>query len=236
MRLPIYGMNHPITRLQFWFKDRGLTVLVLLLCFGMFVLEPLSDLGYITRGTSGLVTTMVVIVGLLAMPRTPLLNVTLMLLGGILIGVEWWRYTEPSARSIATHGAMSILFLLLLGGSIMLHVFAHGPVNAHRIQGAVAAYVIIAVIFAHAYAMIDAIVPDAFSINAAPAGESTIGSRALYFSLVTLTSLGYGDITPVHPVAQSLATFEALVGVLYPVLLIGRLVTLELRHTYKMRE
>ena len=49
-----------------------------------------------------------------------------------------------------------------------------------------------------------------------------------YFSFVTLTTVGYGDITPVHPVARMLAVGEALVGQLYPAILIGRLVSLQI--------
>lgn len=49
-----------------------------------------------------------------------------------------------------------------------------------------------------------------------------------YFSFVTLTTLGYGDITPVHPAARMLAVGEALVGQLYPAILLGRLVTLQI--------
>ena len=49
-----------------------------------------------------------------------------------------------------------------------------------------------------------------------------------YFSFVTLTTVGYGDITPVHPVARVLAVGEALVGQLYPAILIGRLVSLQI--------
>jgi voltage-gated potassium channel Kch len=49
-----------------------------------------------------------------------------------------------------------------------------------------------------------------------------------YYSFVTLTTVGYGDITPVHPVARSLAIAEALVGQLYPAILIARLVAMEI--------
>ena len=49
-----------------------------------------------------------------------------------------------------------------------------------------------------------------------------------YFSYVTLTTVGYGDITPVHPTARMLAIGEALVGQLYPAVLIGRLVSLQI--------
>jgi voltage-gated potassium channel Kch len=49
-----------------------------------------------------------------------------------------------------------------------------------------------------------------------------------YFSFVTLTTVGYGDILPVAPVARALATLEALVGQLYPAILIARLVSLQI--------
>ncbi len=49
-----------------------------------------------------------------------------------------------------------------------------------------------------------------------------------YFSIVTLTTLGYGDITAVHPVARSVVMMEALLGQLYPAILIARLVTLQM--------
>jgi hypothetical protein len=50
-----------------------------------------------------------------------------------------------------------------------------------------------------------------------------------YYSFVTLTTVGYGDITPVHPLARSLAVFEALTGQLYPAILLARLVSLEVQ-------
>ena len=50
----------------------------------------------------------------------------------------------------------------------------------------------------------------------------------MYFSYVTLTTVGYGDITPLYPVARTLAAAEALVGQLYPAILIGRLVSLQI--------
>ena len=65
-----------------------------------------------------------------------------------------------------------------------------------------------------------------------PAREDgpAVVAHALYFSFVTLTSTGYGDILPTHPVTRGLANLEALVGQLYPATLIARVVTLELAH------
>ena len=57
---------------------------------------------------------------------------------------------------------------------------------------------------------------------------ATGGSNLVYFSLVTLTSVGYGDLVPVHPLARSLANLESIIGQLFPATILARLVTLEL--------
>ena len=55
----------------------------------------------------------------------------------------------------------------------------------------------------------------------------------VYFSFVTLTTVGYGDVIAVHPIARSLVTVEALIGQLFPAILLARLVSLELLHSDK---
>jgi voltage-gated potassium channel Kch len=72
---------------------------------------------------------------------------------------------------------------------------------------------------------LSAAVPGAF---AAASGALLEHAHYQYFSIVTLTTLGYGDITPVHPFARSLAMLEALTGQLFPAILIARLVSMEL--------
>jgi hypothetical protein len=80
-----------------------------------------------------------------------------------------------------------------------------------------------------AYALIDFLIPGAFQMPAADLLSREAKSEAFrYFSLVTLTTLGYGDITAVHPVARSVVMMEALLGQLYPAILIARLVTLQM--------
>jgi voltage-gated potassium channel Kch len=61
-------------------------------------------------------------------------------------------------------------------------------------------------------------------------------TRLIYFSFATLTTVGYGDITPVHPIARSLAMLEALIGQLFPVILIARLVSMELYYRRIQKE
>jgi hypothetical protein len=77
--------------------------------------------------------------------------------------------------------------------------------------------------------LIDILIPGAFQMPAADLQSRKAQSDAfLYFSIVTLTTLGYGDITAVHPVARSVVMMEALLGQLYPAILIARLVTLQM--------
>ncbi len=127
--------------------------------------------------------------------------------------------------------AFAILFLAIVVYSLLSQIAAPGPVNSHRIRGAIAVYLLIGVIWGLGYLALVVVVPGAF------AGLDTHGaahlapheqSQALnYFSFVTLTTLGFGDIVPVHPFARTLVVVEALVGTLYLAVLISRLVSLE---------
>src|SRR5262249_9617621 len=73
--------------------------------------------------------------------------------------------------------------------------------------------------------------PGALSVHATNTLSVKFFAELVYFSFSTLTTAGYGDITPVHPIARSLANLEAITGQLYIVLLIGRLLTLHLSQT-----
>jgi hypothetical protein len=85
-----------------------------------------------------------------------------------------------------------------------------------------------AVLFAFLYGLTEALAPGAFNISGSPAGGAARGETFYYFSIVTLTTVGFGDITAAHPFARSLVMLEALIGQLYPAILIARLVTLQL--------
>jgi hypothetical protein len=95
--------------------------------------------------------------------------------------------------------------------------------------GAVLLYLTIAITFAALFAFVGSLVPKAFSglsLEDSPA----LASNLIYFSFITLTTTGYGDIFPVHPIARSLCNLESIFGQLYPATLLARLVTLELAH------
>jgi hypothetical protein len=99
------------------------------------------------------------------------------------------------------------------------------------VQGAVAAYVLFGITWSILYQLLDLCLPTAFSFSATP-GMTPAEQRETfaYFSFVTMTTLGYGDVTAVHPIARMFVVLEALVGQLYPATLLARLVSLEISH------
>ena len=104
-------------------------------------------------------------------------------------------------------------------------VFFTDRVESHTIVGSVCAYLLIGLLWGFAYGFLDVMVPGSFS---GALDETNLVTRFVYFSYVTLTTLGFGDITPVKPLAMSLVTLEAIVGQLFLTILVARLVGLHL--------
>lgn len=110
-------------------------------------------------------------------------------------------------------------------------VFAKGRITADRTAGAIAVYLLLGLLWSLAYGVISATDPDSFrGLEAFNLEGSGAQPDFIYFSFVTLTTLGYGDISPVSSVAKTLAWFEAVVGQLFLAVTIARLVSLEIAH------
>ena len=122
---------------------------------------------------------------------------------------------------------MAILVVMTLKQTFLLP----GPVSVHRVMGGVAAYLLIGVTWAFGYKLLLEMVPNAihFQIPLAAGVATGEPGRLIYFSFETLTTVSYGDAYPVHRMARSLTTAEALIGQLYPAILIATLVGMALQ-------
>jgi hypothetical protein len=110
---------------------------------------------------------------------------------------------------------------------VLWQVYREGPVTGHRVMGAVAGYILLAVVFAIAYSLVEYLAPGSFQMPSALSQSRELqGQLFYYFSVTTLTTAGFGDITAVNPFARTLVMMEALIGQLYPAILIARLVSL----------
>jgi hypothetical protein len=136
--------------------------------------------------------------------------------------IRWLIRFAPAGEFTSWNAAVDIVALASFALVVLAKVVRPGTVTSHRIQGAVAVYLLFGLVWANAYEWTDLTHPGSFT------GVTAGGASWIYYSFVTLTTMGYGDITPVHPVARSLAAAEALTGQLYIAILISRLVALEL--------
>lgn len=155
--------------------------------------------------------------GVIALVPSPRLAV----LAGLL-GVVAMVSRLAGAEPVTTLGtSTSLAFFLLVGVSLLRRVFRPGQVTVHRLTGAVALFVVLAVTWGFAYQLVCLVRPGALLAN----GVRASPQDAMWFSFVTITTVGYGDVVAVLPIARSLAGLEALTGVLFPAVLIGMLLS-----------
>ena len=133
-----------------------------------------------------------------------------------------------------------LLFLVLVALHILLDLFRGSEVTGDKLAGAVCVYLLIALICGYAFLITEFVTPESFSFTQGHERMKLWVSKEFfpffYFSLVTMTTVGYGDMAPVTPVARTLATMEALVGQVYLTILVARLVGMFLVHQQKPEE
>jgi hypothetical protein len=134
---------------------------------------------------------------------------------------------EAPSPTIDVLGATSAMLALSVVSVVVIRiVFAGGSMTGHRVRGAVVLYLNICLFFAGCYRLIAELSPGAFGGLPERFAIARSLSGLVYFSLATITTVGYGDIVPVHPIARSLAGLEAVLGQLYPAIILARIVTL----------
>ena len=132
---------------------------------------------------------------------------------------------KPSELSLILGYTGSISAFVVASYALGYAVLAPGVVTFHRVLGAIALYLNIGLMFAASYRWIWYFIPNSLA-NVASGGAWQADSTVLYFSFVTLTSTGFGDVVPLHPLARMVANVEAIIGQLYPATLLARLITL----------
>lgn len=127
-----------------------------------------------------------------------------------------------------------ILFMILIALTILIDLFRSRKVSGDTLAGAVCVYLLIALTWGYFFLLIEAFVPGSFTFTQSQARMHLWLSREFfpffYFSMVTITTVGYGDMAPVTTVAQTFATLEAIIGQVYLTILVARLVGMYLLH------
>jgi hypothetical protein len=219
---------------RLWTTDIALTTLLVSLLIYIFFLYPLGLLGSF-RLLPTVFFSLILITGAITVSRNRIFRTLVFSWGLLTFILLWARYWFPHQALIFVTNSLGLFFLVLLTSLILHQALREGPTTYHRIMGAVAAYLLIGMIWSLAYYVIALWIPGAFSIQGASAsgGGESLQSQLFYFSFVTLTTIGYGDIAAVHPIVRMLVILEGVVGQLFPAILIARLVSLQVQSKHK---
>jgi hypothetical protein len=196
-----------------WQKDIALTCLLVFLLMYIFFLYPLGQVGSFRALTSGLFS-LILISGAIAVSGHPFFKTLVFSWAFLAFILLWAKHLFPHQIFIIVGDCLAIFFLVLLVFLILSQVLREGETSTHRIMGGVAAYLILGLTWYLAYHLVALGFPEAFSIqdSSSSADGTSLASQLFYFSFVTLTSIGYGDIVAVHPVARMLVILEGVTG------------------------
>ena len=138
-------------------------------------------------------------------------------LAGYVLGL-----VDPSKTSLILGYAGLIIAFVMACYALGYAALAPGVVTVHRVLGAIALHLNIGLMFGTIYGLIWYFIPNAFT-NIPSGARWQAEGTIVYFSFVTLTSTGFGDVTPLHPIVRTLSNVEAIIGQLFPATLLARL-------------
>ena len=221
-----------------WEADLSLTLTLVFLVLLLFIVIPLSGVGQISGMAELLIAgtfSLLGVSGVFAVTGTRGARIAGLVAVTAPIALGWYEALAHKESLTVLRGTLMLVALGWMAVITLLHVLRAGPVTIARLQGAVAVYLLASLVFSELYFLALHANPGALQFSHPPASRIELQSQLTYFSLTTLTTLGYGDIVPASNATRSLATLESLMGQLYPAILIGRLVSLHVSRAEKNR-
>ena len=170
---------------------------------------------------------LVLLAGVVAVADSKRVLVIAIVLAIPAIAGRWINHFRPDLIPPAVFLVAGLILIAFVVGNLLLFVFRAPSVNTEVLCASISAYLMLGLMWTMAYWLVDQLTPGgAFSFNTNAGTRSINGFTGFYFSFITLSTVGYGDITPVSRMARWLAAMEAMTGLLYMTVLIARLVSL----------
>ena len=143
------------------------------------------------------------------------------------IAGRWINNFRPDLVPPAVFLVGGLILIIFVVAHLLRFILRAPSVTTEVLCASISAYLMLGLMWTMAYWLVDQLTPGgAFSFNTNAGTRSINGFNGFYFSFITLSTVGYGDITPVSKVARMLAAMEAMTGLLYVAVLIARLVSL----------
>jgi hypothetical protein len=207
--------------------DRFLFLLISLILW--FVLSPFLE-GLLRLSTLfDLFVTFILLSGVFAVIQKKGVFIFGLIFAISTIILRWSiHFLNISSLEMVNH-ILGILFMGFIVGIILSYLFKEEEITRDVIMAAICGYFLIGLLWVGVYVLLEVIEPNSFQISQA---HSEAEQNFTYYSFVTLTTLGYGDITPLSTPAQSLSLLEAVMGQLYLAILIARLVGIHIAQSH----
>jgi hypothetical protein len=204
-------------------KGHGPCTYLLLALLGLILLYPYLQRGLLARIVLGILYSMILLGGAYALGQNRWSVIAGFGLAIIGVALQWTALLANDAMITQLAGIAYAVFLVIMIGEVLKYILKRGPVTADKLHGALAGYIMLAFLWAFIYSLIEHFNPGSFAPADIKLGESNAFFRLLYFSFTTLTTTGFGDITPVTDQARSLVIIEEFAGVFFVGVLIARL-------------
>src|SRR3989440_5253276 len=170
---------------------------------------------------------LVLVAGVLAVADRKRVLVIALVLAIPAIAGRWINHFRPDLIPPAVFLVAGLILIAFVVGHLLRYILRAPSVNTEVLCASISAYLMLGLMWTMAYWLVDQLTPGgAFSFNTNSGTRSMNGFNGFYFSFITLSTVGYGDITPVSKIARWLAAMEAMTGLLYVAVLIARLVAL----------
>ncbi|MFN3996502.1 potassium channel family protein [Algoriphagus sp.] len=206
-----------------WLTEVSIISLLISLIFTVFILPILIELGHVNFVFVNAVFVFLFFVGIWS-SDTKLLVFFTSILFLVQLSLRIIRFSD---LPIDFYLAERIIGLLNMAAFIFLNIrllFKDHESNTYRIMGAVNVYLLVAIYGAFGFEVIQLIMGDSISDTVELSGVDSDFSTYIYFSMVSVTTVGFGDFVPVNIASKMLSVFLSMVGILYPAIVIARLI------------
>jgi Ion channel len=222
---PPDSVKHPARSGKFRFSAAQFLVALVVLFIAFPFLELFGDKA--GDNLEALLMTLVLVSGVLAVGRSRRTLVLAVVLVSPALAARWINMFRPDLVPPEVYLVPALAFIGFVMLQFLFFILRAPRVNSEVLCAGVAGYLLLGIIWMFAYILVARVHPGSFSYNVGPPPEHSLASfDAFYFSFITLSTVGYGDITPVTHMARTLAMTEAMTGTIYMAVLISRLVAL----------
>ncbi len=207
-----------------WLTEGSIVVLLISLVFTVFLLPIFIELEFVNFYFVNAVFVFLFFVGIWSSDTNLLVFITSFLFF-VQLSLRILRFSD---LPIDFYFAERIIGLVNMAAFIFLNIrllFKNHESNVYRIIGAVNVYLLVAIYGAFGFEIIQLTMGNSISDTVELSGVDSDFSTYVYFSMVSLTTVGFGDFVPVNIASKMLSVFLSMVGILYPAIVIARLVS-----------